>query len=960
MANMFYNCSSLRSIDISSFNTINVENMNSMFYGCILLESLNLFNFNTIKVKDMANTFTGCRSLKSINLSSFNTINVENMNSMFSGCILLESLNLFSFNTIKVKDMSNMFYGCSSLKSINLSNFFTDNLENMNSMFAQCISIESIILFNFNTLKVKDMAKIFEGCRALKSIDLSNFVTKNTENMNSMFSQCTALESLNLSNFDTTVVQSMDYMFYNCSSLSILDISNFNFLQSSIEQIFFGLINLSYINLYNVKDNKKKIVACTLNTDTNIEKIFYVCQQEYLITNTKSLDCCDYYDNEAHCDFNKTTNNNNIAISKEIMNGYNNILLEIEDKNYQVIQTENMVLQFSTVNDQLTNTSNMVSSIDLGECEDKLREQEGLNETEEFLMIKLDIKNKTTNATLVQYEIFNPRNFSKVSLDVCKNITIKITVPVILEQTQLSLICNVEGYGYNVFDINDDFYNDVCSLYTAENGADMVLSSRKNRIYDSIKEINLCQEGCEFSKFDTNKSKAECNCNVQTNETVTDVSKISFGKSDFFDNFYSTLFNSNFRVIKCAKLMFSLKGMKSNYGFYVMTFLLVSFIAFVIVHLIVGQTRIINIINNILKSKGINENNDNNNNYNNNQTENKEPETENKIKREIDIRNNMDRPETKDDLNADIKIEDLQAPVRRRNQKIYKPKKTQFETKKDIVIYNTTDEINDKIEEKENKKEEDKNVEKVTQKDSNDKKEDAIEQYKDLTDEEKNELDYEVAIIVDKRTFWQYYISLLKREHLIIFTFITADDYNLRQIKILLFIVSFALFFAINAFFFGDDTMDQIYVDNAIFNILFQLPQILYSSVISSVIDMILHKLTISEEQILDMKKEKDIEKCKQKANKVKNTLKLKLIIFLVLSSILMLIFWYFISCFCAVYGNTQHILIEDTFISFGTSMLYPFGLKIVPTIFRIPALRAPKRDRKYLYKISLLLNKFL
>ena len=141
-------------------------------------------------------------------------------------------------------------------------------------MFAQCISIESIILFNFNTLKVKDMAKIFEGCRALKSIDLSNFVTKNTENMNSMFSQCTALESLNLSNFDTTVVQSMDYMFYNCSSLSILDISNFNFLQSSIEQIFFGLINLSYINLYNVKDNKNKIVACTLNTDTNIEKIF--------------------------------------------------------------------------------------------------------------------------------------------------------------------------------------------------------------------------------------------------------------------------------------------------------------------------------------------------------------------------------------------------------------------------------------------------------------------------------------------------------------------------------------------------------------------------------------------------------------------------------------------------------------------------------------------------------------
>ena len=67
----------------------------------------------------------------------------------------------------------------------------------------------------------------------------------------------------------------------------------------------------------------------------------------------------------------------------------------------------------------------------------------------------------------------------------------------------------------------------------------MVLYSRKKRIYDSLKEIYLCQEGCDFAKFDTNTSKAECNCNVQTNETETDVSKISFGKSEFFDNLFA-------------------------------------------------------------------------------------------------------------------------------------------------------------------------------------------------------------------------------------------------------------------------------------------------------------------------------------------------------------------------------------------------------------------------------------
>ena len=234
-----------------------------------------------------------------------------------------------------------------------------------------------------------------------------------------------------------------------------------------------------------------------------------------------------------------------------------------------------------------------------------------------------------------------------------------------------------------------------------------------------------------------------------------------------------------------------------------------------------------------------------------------------------------------------------------------------------------------------------------------------MDKYKDSNEEEINNLEYENAIIVDKRTFWQFYFSLLKRGQLIIFTFITKDDYNLPQIKILLFIVSFSLYFTINAFFFSDDTMDKIYEDNGIFNFVFQLPQIIYSSLISSVINIILHKLSITESQILEMKKEKDMEKFKEKENKIKKKLRIKLIIFFVLSSVLMLIFWYFISCFCSVYENTQIILIEDTAISFLLSMIYPFGIKLLPGIFRIPALRAPKKNQKYKYKISLLLGMF-
>ena len=228
-----------------------------------------------------------------------------------------------------------------------------------------------------------------------------------------------------------------------------------------------------------------------------------------------------------------------------------------------------------------------------------------------------------------------------------------------------------------------------------------------------------------------------------------------------------------------------------------------------------------------------------------------------------------------------------------------------------------------------------------------------LENAKGLNDEEMNSLYYEEALVIDKRSYFQYYLSLIRKKQLLIFTFYPNNDYNFTALKILLFIVSFSLYFTINGFFFNDDTMNKIYEDNGSYNILTTLPQIFYSSVVSAVINMILKKLSLTESQILEIKKEKDKKKAQDKAKKTKYSLSIKLIIFLALSIILMLFFWYFISCFCAVYINTQKQLIGDTFLSFGLSMLYPFALNLLPGLFRIPALRAPKKDKKYKYKIS-------
>ena len=147
--------------------------------------------------------------------------------------------------------------------------------------------------------------------------------------------------------------------------------------------------------------------------------------------------------------------------------------------------------------------------------------------------------------------------------------------------------------------------------------------------------------------------------------------------------------------------------------------------------------------------------------------------------------------------------------------------------------------------------------------------------------------------------------------------------------------------------------MHKVTESNGKYDIIYQIPQILYSSVISAIINMLLKKLSLSEKSLLSLKQEKDLKRAKKISINIRRCIIVKFIIFFILSNILLLFFWYFISCFCAVYTNTQTVLIKDTMISFCLSMLYPFGINLLPGFLRIPALRDEKKNSKYMYNFS-------
>ena len=115
-------------------------------------------------------------------------------------------------------------------------------------------------------------------------------------------------------------------------------------------------------------------------------------------------------------------------------------------------------------------------------------------------------------------------------------------------------------------------------------------------------------------------------------------------------------------------------------------------------------------------------------------------------------------------------------------------------------------------------------------------------------------MNYEFALKCDNRSYFEYYFSLIKTKHELIFTFCYNKDYNSRIIKIDLFFINFVMNYTINALFFNDDTMHKIYEEKGKFQFLYQLPQIIYSSIISQILNSLFQLLALSEDLIIEFK----------------------------------------------------------------------------------------------------------
>ena len=126
-------------------------------------------------------------------------------------------------------------------------------------------------------------------------------------------------------------------------------------------------------------------------------------------------------------------------------------------------------------------------------------------------------------------------------------------------------------------------------------------------------------------------------------------------------------------------------------------------------------------------------------------------------------------------------------------------------------------------------------------------------------------------------------------KHILLLVFFNNTDYNSNIIKIILFLFSFALYFAINTLFFSDSVIHKIYEDNGKYNFDYQIPNILYSTIISSTIIFLIKFLALTEQNILLLKKVKLY--IEERSSQILEYITIKIIIFLILIYLLLILF---------------------------------------------------------------------
>ena len=573
------------------------------------------------------------------------------------------------------------------------------------------------------------------------------------------------------------------------------------------------------------------------------------------------------------------------------------VIVKGQHANFQITTTKREVLD---------RYNNDLSGLDLTQCENILKEIYNIDQDAELIIVKFIMDDGQT----LKYDIYNPYTREKLNLTYCENTTTDVYVHYVMDEKTEQIYNNLKEQGYDPLDLFDKFYREICTPYTSENGTDVLLDDREEFIYTSLVNATVCPIGCNYSEFYVKKKYIKCECDTNTSG-IEELDLDHLSAENIGNSFLTTLQATNWKVMRCYNLVFNLKIFVHNYGSILIFILFIIYVLFIIYFcfkeinpLKVKVSKIIFDETEELKEKET-------------LSIKYKTKSEPKVKEKIKYKKTHYPPKkaksrfAKSEYNSTYE----KNVVKTEEKKLVdlKRKALKNSTKKTELIDGTS-------------RKNIKNIDHLIDKEKKVKFNDKKIKMKNMDNFELNNLDFYDACELDKRTCCKTYLSILMREHFALITFVAWNDYNLFYIKIERFFILFCVDMTMSGLFFVHESMHKKYTQGENLTFVQKLPQILFTLIAAHIIEVLLCYLSLTDTHVYQIKALPI--KDKKNGKKIMDILSLiqrKLTSFVIVTFILFLFFWYFISAFCAVYQNTQKIYLRDSMISFAISLIDPF-----------------------------------
>ena len=681
-----------------------------------------------------------------------------------------------------------------------------------------------------------------------------------------------------------------------------------------------------------IKEKNKCLDDCLKDNDYKYQyngNCLKECPEDTIIENylckNKDPDLCSFTQNELNY-----LNLNNDEGIETMVKSYSEEFSYTNNQISQYLNKEFSVLLFKN-SSCIGEFSIKISNFDFSECYNKVKLHYNI-EDDLIIGIIENIKNSSTSIYL-----FEPNSGKKLDIrNICMNDT------VVLNHNLFSLLnesdpnyetlVDLINQGINIFDIESDFYSDLCFYFISPIKKDIPLKDRLQAFYPNI---TLCDSGCKTIGVNFTSKSAICECKY--NDLLNNDLLNNEALSDSISTIKNMVDKSNIEVLKCLKYAF--KYFKKNYGGYITIALCSLSIICTIIFYIYKYSQIQLYMYNLTQSY----------------ISILFTKTKNNIQTESNI--NLAPPKKNQKYENKEKKSD-------KKKKNYKNKIDKY----DLLPYKSKKTIQDEVlTSKSTKKilKHKKDVEKVKDNEqftiNSETGQNHEEFFETYLSKDIDEMDFNDAYKFDKRSFLEIFHDSILSNVMSLNTFCLKESLRPMILKLIIYLLYINLFFIVNGIFYSEDYISQVYhlekKDKFFTFVPRSFSRFIYTFMVSTIIQFIIKCLFIEEKRFkrILIREKDNINELKYEMIKLINIMKERLITFFVINFIIYIFSFFYVICFNYVYHFTQFEWIKSSIF-----IIIVIDLCIIFICFLCSGLRLLsfkcKNDR--IYKLSNFINR--